>query len=528
MVALDPAGGQGRTGPPVAFAAVPPAPRARSTLALAALVLGAACATEADPGDLGLDRGQPPSATTPATPTAPDGDAPDPLAGPGGFVPDPPDWERCGTSECATVVVPLDYADPDGDTFELLVLREPATGAREGALFVNPGGPGASATEIAALAAVLLPDAVTERFDIVGVDPRGVGGSTPVRCGVPVEELYGVDPTLESPQDEAALLDVSRRYVQDCEATHGDLLPHLGTRNVARDMDAVRAAMGDEQLGYLGFSYGSVIGQVYADEFPDRVRAMVLDGIVELGPSGPELATEQARGFEVALGRFARACEANRSCLPGRDVLTTVDEVLAAAEVGDGIPAPRADRAAGPGEVTLGIAYALYAEALWRQLGNALADAADGDGSRLVGLADGYIGSGSFEVYFAVNCLDFDWPDDPAETMALATAAASVAPRFGEAIVNDYIRCSMWPVPADPLGPVTAPGTPPILVISTTGDPATPYEAGVAVAERLASGVLVTNDGDGHTVVLDGRSCIDDIVERYLVDLEAPASGTSC
>jgi pimeloyl-ACP methyl ester carboxylesterase len=510
---------------------VPPARRARAavSLAVAALVLVAACATEADPTALDLDRAE--TTTTTATPrtTDPDrDDQTDPLAGPGGFVPDPPAWERCGTSECAAVVVPLDYDDPGGDTFELLVLREPATGTREGALFVNPGGPGASAAELAAIVAVLLPDAVTERFDIVGVDPRGVGGSTPVRCGVPVKELYGVDHTLDSPEDEAALLDVSRRYVADCEATHGDLLPHLGTRDVARDMDAVRAAMGDEQLSYLGFSYGSVIGQVYADEFPERVRAMVLDGIVELGPSGPELATEQARGFEVALQRFADACAANRSCLPGRDVLATVDEVLAAAEVEDGIPAPRADRPAGPGEATLGVAYPLYAEALWRQLGNALADAVEGDGSRLVSLADGYLGAGAFEVYFAVNCLDFAWPDDPAETMAMAKAAASVAPRFGEALVNDYIRCSLWPVPADPLGPVAAPGTPPILVISTTGDPATPYEAGVAVAQRLTSGVLVTNEGDGHTVVLDGKPCIDRIVERYLVDLEAPQSGTSC
>jgi pimeloyl-ACP methyl ester carboxylesterase len=489
-------------------------------------VLAAACATEADPGALGLDRADVTTTTQPVPTTDADGDAD--LAGPGGFVPAPPDWERCGSSECATVVVPLDYDDPDGDTFELLVLREPATGTREGALFVNPGGPGASAVEMAAIAAVLLPDVVTERFDVVGVDPRGVGGSTPVRCGVPVKELYGVDPTLDSPEDEARLLEVSRRYVADCEATHGDLLPHLGTRDVARDMDAVRAAMGDETLSYLGFSYGSVIGQVYADEFPERVRAMVLDGIVELGPSGPELATEQARGFEVALGRFAAACEADPSCLPGRDVLATVDEVLAASEVGDGIPAPRADRPAGPGEATLGVAYPLYAEPLWRQLGDALADAVDGDGSRLVSLADGYMGAGDFEVYFAVNCLDFDWPGDPAETMALAKAAASVSPRFGEAIVNDYIRCSMWPVPADPLGPVTAPGTPPILVISTTGDPATPYEAGVAVADRLASGVLVTNEGDGHTVVLDGKACIDRIVERYLIDLDAPPSGTTC
>jgi hypothetical protein len=203
--------------------------------------------------------------------------------------------------------------------------------------------------------------------------------------------------------------------------------------------------------------------------------------------------------------------------------------VLALAEQPGGIPAPDADRPAGPGEANLGISYALYSQSLWTSLDSALAKARGGDGSELVDLADGYIGIGDFEIYFAVNCMDFAWPvGDPDAFLAAAKATAEHAPHFGEALVNDYIRCVDWPVPPTPLEATTAPGTPPILVVSTTGDPATPYEGGVHVAERLESGVLITNEGDGHTVVGDGKPCIDDLIVAYFVDDVIPEDGTTC
>lgn len=205
-----------------------------------------------------------------------------------------------------------------------------------------------------------------------------------------------------------------------------------------------------------------------------------------------------------------------------------VEEVLDLVERPGGIPAPAADRPAGPGEATLGIGLALYARSLWPDLDEALAAALAGDGSELVLLADRYLSQAGFEIYFAVNCIDFAWPTDPDAVLEAAKAAESRSPHFGEALINDYIRCADWPVPADPLPPTSAPGTPPILVISTTGDPATPYEAGVDVAARLDSGVLVTNDGDGHTVVTDGKPCIDDLLVAYVVDLRPPADGTIC
>jgi hypothetical protein len=206
-----------------------------------------------------------------------------------------------------------------------------------------------------------------------------------------------------------------------------------------------------------------------------------------------------------------------------------VEDVLALAEQPGGIPADDADRDAGPGEATMGISYALYSQTLWNSLADALVEALDGDGSGLVDLADGYLGISGFEIYFAVNCLDFAWPTgDPDAFFTAAKASAEDSPHFGEAIVNDYVRCADWPVPPEPLEPVTAEGAPPIVVISTTGDPATPYQGGVDVAERLANGVLVTNEGDSHTVVGSLKPCIDDLVAAYLVDGEVPEDGTTC
>jgi pimeloyl-ACP methyl ester carboxylesterase len=449
-------------------------------------------------------------------------------AGPNGFTPEPIRWHTCGQDDCATVTAPLDYAKPTGETIHLAVLRAPAGGARRGALFVNPGGPGGSATEFAAQLPLILPRSITDHFDIVGVDPRGVGGSAPFDCGVDYTALYRVDPTVETPADRATLVTNAQGLDTSCQQHAGTVLPHVGTRDDARDIDTVRAAMGDPQLSFFGGSYGTVIGQVYADLFPSHVKAMVLDGIVELGPSGLDLATEQAAGFETALTRFVDHCKGAGACRNANE-LAAVEQVQALAEQPGGIPAPQADRSAGPGEVNLGLGAALYSASLWPRLDQAISDALHGDGSGMVSLADEYLGTGDFDVYFAVNCLDFAWPSgNPDAFLAAAKAAQTASPHFGEALVSDYLRCVDWPVPPDPLTAVTAPGTPAILVISTTGDPATPYAAGVAVAKRLSKGVLITNQGDGHGALTEGSSCVTALVAAYLVDGAVPADGTVC
>jgi pimeloyl-ACP methyl ester carboxylesterase len=434
------------------------------------------------------------------------------------------DWQTCGGgAECAELEVPLDYDDPEGDTIPVSVARVPATGDRIGALFINPGGPGALATEYAVGIAFQLPSELTERFDIVGVDPRGLGSSD-IDCGGDFAELYAVDYSIDSPEDEDELLSISQEYVDGCQEAAGDLLPHLGTENVARDIDAVREAMGDEQLNYLGFSYGTAIGQMMAELFPDRIRSIIIDGVVELGPTGVELADDQSLGFESALDAFVEDCDGDPSCPIGPDAEAAIDDLMALVEEE---PVPASPRDLTPGTLAIGMAGPLYNEFAWPDLAQAVADALDGDGSGMVTQADQYLSS-DFDVYFAVNCIDFAWPDTPEELLAAGAETAQEAPHFGEPIVNDYVRCSMWPAEGEPLPAVTAPEAPPILVVSTTNDPATPYEAGVRTAERLETGVLLTYEGEGHTAVASGVPCIDDIVVDYLVDLEVPEDETTC
>jgi pimeloyl-ACP methyl ester carboxylesterase len=479
-------------------------------------VLGS-CAQEAD-GPLAADE-----AASAAPDDATGADTPDGTGDPGGG--EQIAWEDCGSAECGTLEVPVDYAVPDGDTLTLSISRVPAgSDDRIGALFVNPGGPGGTAADFAISMALVLPDEVTDRFDIVGVDPRGLGASE-IACDGDMEELYGVDYSIDSPEDTTALLDVSQDYVDGCAQNVGDLLSHLGTEDVARDIDAVRAAMGDDQLNYLGFSYGTAIGQQLAELFPDRVRAMIIDGIVDLGPTGVETAIDQAAGFEVALQSFADDCNSDSSCPIAPDAIGAIEQLQALVEQA---PVPAEPRDLGPGELSTGLALPLYSESLWPDLADAVAAGLAGDGSDMVDLADQYLGVADFDVYFAVNCLDWEWPEVPQELLDAGAAAVSESPHFAEPIVNDYVRCAMWPVEEAPMPAVTAPDAPPILVVSTTNDPATPYEAGVRTAERLASGVLLTYEGDGHTVVGNGVPCVDDIATAYLVDLEVPDDGTTC
>lgn len=482
---------------------------------VAVLVLLGACASDDGPersADLSTTEAARSETTTPLIA----GSAPDsaPVA--------PIEWEPCGGEECATVVVPLDHDDPDGPTIDLAVRRRPATGDRIGALFFNFGGPGSPATSL--LGSFPVPGAVHERFDLVAVDPRGVGGSTPLDCGLPPRELYSVDPTVERAADARALIDVSERYAADCAAERGDYLAHVGTRDVARDLDLVRAAMGDEKLNFIGFSYGTAIGQAYAELFPRRIRTMVLDGIIDTAAGGVARAVEQAKGFETALAHWAAGCRERSSC-SFADPIGAVESMLQAAE--RGVPS-RSGRDLGPGEAAVGLALPLYSQSLWPHLDQAIAAAVDGDGTEMVALAERYEGLVDFSVYFAVSCLDIAWPDTPEVLLDRAEDAGRVAPHFGEALLNDYLRCTVWPVPSDPLGAISAPDAPPILVVSTTGDPATPYEDGVVVANRLERGILLTNEGEGHTITFQGSPCVDRVVIDYLIDRVEPAEGDRC
>ena len=431
--------------------------------------------------------------------------------------------------------MPVNYAKPNGPTITLGLTKRPATKASEriGSLIMNPGGPGGSATDF--IEGTPLPTELTQRFDIVGFDPRGVGRSDPLSCRTNLQGIYDADPTMEDDLDRAAYLKVSRAFVNECAKNYKALLPFLGTVNVARDMDQVRAALGDEKLTYVGYSYGTSIGQQYARLFPTKVRAMVLDGVVDSSLTGLQGAALQAKGFTQALKNFVTQCDRTGCGFDGA-ADEVIDQVMAKAEKTP-IPARRKDRPAGPGAVSLALSQALYSETLWPELARALSQGVKGNGNGLVQLADAYLqrnpdGSypNGFEIYFGVSCLDAAWPKDPQVVLDTAKFVGAVYPRVGEALVNDYVRCALWPGKPQPLKPVdnTIKGLPPVVVISTTGDPATPYESGLKVAAQIPTGVLLTNKGEGHTVFGLGKPCVDDTVTRYLVDIVAPKKGLIC
>jgi len=448
----------------------------------------------------------------------------------------PLNWKSCdGGYQCASMAVPVDHDRPNGPTLELGLVRRRATkpGQRIGTLMVNPGGPGGSATDF--VEQLPLPRGLTDRFDILGFDPRGVGKSSGLDCHSHLQAIYDADPSPESTAERASYIKVSKSFVDECEKKYAKLLPFLGTPNVAKDMDLIRQALGEDQVSYLGYSYGTSIGQEYARLFPTRVRAMVLDGVVDTTQTGLAFADAQAAGFNQALDAYLAHCD-KTDCGFGQPAGPALDKILSQAEKTP-IPSRRAGRPATPGVVNLALGEALKNEAFWPDLSQALEQAQNGQGDGLVYLADEYLGrkadgqyEGGFEIYFAVSCLDQSWPHDPNAVLDAARATGVKYPRIGEAIVSDYVRCALWPTPSQPLKPVptTIKGLPPIVVISTTGDPATPYENGVKVAQRLPGAVLITNKGEQHTIFAQGKDCVDEPVVSYLADLEVPKDGLTC
>jgi pimeloyl-ACP methyl ester carboxylesterase len=447
-----------------------------------------------------------------------------------------PVWTACGDGfECATLAVPVDYSRPAERTIELALIRLPASdpSRRIGSFMLNPGGPGASAVEFARSFAPLLSDEIRARFDIVGFDPRGVGASAPLLCHDDIQELGAMEPEPETQAQWDEIVRTTGDLADLCDARGGDLLPHLGSLNVARDMDRVREALGDQQATYLGFSYGTVIGALYADRFPDRVRALVLDGAVDIGPSGEELMTVQAVGLDRAFERFVADCRA-RNCALGTDPAAAIDALQEQARATP-IPAPGADRPAGPGEIHLAMVAAMYRPRTWPSLEQALVAARDGDASMVVQFADLYLGrrggeyDNSYEMGPAINCLDYALPRDIRHYQTeFVDEVTRVAPEFGRSFAQEGLICAQWESPPAPISLTGARGAAPVLVVGTTNDPATPFEWAVALSLDLPSGVLLTHEGDGHTAYLLGNRCIDDTIDNYLLTLAVPEDGAIC
>lgn len=498
----------------------------------AAGALATACATTVGP-------------LTPRRAVEPLATATRPASGLAGFYQQRPAWSNCGDGfQCATVRVPRDYGKPGGRRFEIAVIRLAARDKahRIGSLLTNPGGPGESGVTFIRENARSFGDALQSRFDLVGFDPRGVGRSNPVRCsGSPQLVRQVVADPPQTPTEVDRQVAAVKAYVAGCVARSGADLPYLGTENAARDMDVLRAVLGDQRLSYVGFSYGTYLGAIYADQFPKNVRAMVLDGAEDPNRPAAQENLEQAQGFETALRAFATDCVRRPGCPLGS---AGVDKALA--KVSTLQEAARRNplenrtgdrRPVNEDTVNDGMTSALYNRDSWPALRTALALAIksrDGTGfARLAGSSPGQDtqpgedgGEGSL---FAIDCVDRQYPATVEAVVQEAAEAKRVAPHFGPSIVWPSLTCVFWPVKSTRQPrPVTAAGAPPILVIGTTRDPATPYAWAQGLTGQLMSGVLLTFDGDGHTAFLQGHACIDEAVEKYLIDLRAPAPGTVC
>jgi pimeloyl-ACP methyl ester carboxylesterase len=440
------------------------------------------------------------------------------------------------TYDCATIQVPQDWAAPgNGRTFDLALTRVRDTGqsTRVGSLVVNPGGPGASGVDLAVYLSTELPTDILQHFDIVGFDPRGVGRSSPVKCFTDADEdaTFGADPDPVSQADFDATVALNQRMAQGCQAKYGDALRLFSTEQAARDMDAVRAAVGDQKITYLGYSYGSLLGATYAQLFPRNVRAMVLDGAIDPTASAVASVESQAQGFEHAYDEFATWCR-QHSCPAGADARATLTSALSAARTR---PARSADgRTATGGWILTGVAESLYSPDEWPLLGQALGDLTKGDPAKMFQLADEYAErdqsghyTNMFDIFNTVECDD----DNSGETIAQARALQSEwrgrYPIFGTQMALGLISCAVWPAKRDPYPTGRAVGAPPVVVIGTTNDPATPYGQTAKLAGMLGVGRVLTWQGEGHTAYPQ-TDCIRTAVDDYLINLSVPADGLVC
>ncbi|MFF3216226.1 alpha/beta hydrolase [Streptomyces sp. NPDC002886] len=458
-------------------------------------------------------------------------------------------WRECGVPgfDCTTMKVPLDYENPGGGDIDIAVSRRKATdpSKRLGSLVVNPGGPGGSGIGyLQAYAGIGYPAPVRAAYDMVSFDPRGVDRSSPVECldGPAMDKYTQVDQTPDTPAERDLLVAAFKEFAAACQTHSQRVLPHVSTVDAARDMDVLRAALGDEKLNYVGASYGTFLGAMYADLFPGRAGRLVLDGAMDPSRPAVELNRDQTEGFETAFRAFSADCAKQTDCPLGQGSPEQIGERLKEFfRKVDAQPITTTDRSRatlGESLATTGVIAALYDENAWPQLREALASAIkDGDGDGLLALADSYYERGADGKYAnlmsanaAVNCLD--QPPAFADPAAVGKALPSfekASPVFGAGLAWASLNCTYWPTKATGKAEALhAKGAPPIMVVGTTRDPATPYKWAEALASQLDSGVLLTYDGDGHTAYGRGSACIDSAINSYLLEGTAPEDGKKC
>lgn len=447
------------------------------------------------------------------------------------------------TYQCASVAVPRDWNNPStGETYEVAMIRirSAQQGARTGSLLINPGGPGGSGIDTAVYLSFGeqfggLPTEITSKFDLVGFDPRGVGRSSPVKCISDADQdaSFAAPPDPVTDAEFQEVIALNKKIGEGCGQKYGDQLGYFSTEQTAHDMDAVRAATGDAKTTYLGWSYGTLLGATYAQLHPDKVRALVLDGAVDPKQDSIASAETQAVGFERAFTNFTTWCKANTDlCGLGADARQAVTDALSKAEA---TPLTGADgRKATPGWIFLAVVSSLYTEDDWQQLADAVVNLQAGDPQGVFDLADQYADrkpdgtySNLFDANYAVNCADAGETVTEQRVRELQSQWRAKYPMFGASMAIGLLPCAYWPAAHDPYPTGAATGSPPILVVGTTGDPATPYENTAELASMLGTGHVLTWEGEGHTAY-PSTPCVVDAVDRYLIDLQVPQEGLRC
>ena len=451
-------------------------------------------------------------------------------------------WKPCrGGDQCTRITVPLDYAHPGAKDISLAVLKVPAADKQDrvGSLVVNPGGPGGSGVDYAANTSAYFGSELQQAFDIVGFDPRGVGESTPVQC-LPDNQLdtfVATDPDPDSTGEIKASDRMLKAFGAGCVQRSGDLAKHISTVEAAKDMDVLRAVLGDAKLTYFGASYGTFLGATYADLFPKRVGRMVLDGAIDPSLSTLKLNLVQAHGFEVALRAYVGHCVDSGGCFLGSTVDEGTRRIRQFLDDVEKKPISGSDgRQLTAGNAVLGVWAPLYNKDYWGLLDNALRAALGGNGAQLMALSDAYTSRGpggyadnSLEALYAVNCLDHDDSIPSLKVPSYIPRFEKASPTFGAIFAFGLSTCSQWPIHTGRVPePIHATGAAPILVVGTTRDPATPLSWARALASQLDHGILVKRDGDGHTGYNAGNPCVDHTVESYLVSGKVPDGEVDC
>jgi len=458
--------------------------------------------------------------------------------------PEPLDYEitwdsTAGLVDVGRLTVPLDYADPQGDTIELNVARHRAEGdGRIGILFVNNGGPGAPASTMAVNATSWFRAALTDRFDVIAWDPRGTGASGGAVDCIDDDEYDRFfaegDVTPEDPAEKEQLVATAEEFAEQCIDRVGRALQYIGTNNSARDMDAIRQALDEPQASYFGFSYGSELGAAWATMYPTTVRAAVLDGASDPNADSTEATRQQWVGFEAALNTFLAECSANTSCEfhNDGDAEGAFDALFASLDDSP-LPGPDGRADINLGVAITGVARAMYSDQFWPELEGSLADASNGDGARLLALQDSYFqrqADGSYsnllESFQAISCADDPARPTVAEADEDAESLIGAAPRLFPYTTGSY-TCSFFPESLDPRIDITGVGAGPIVVVGTTGDPSTPLDSSRKMAAALEDGRLVVVDANQHTGYRV-NGCIDNTIHEYLIQLDAPESEKFC